>query len=146
MLQASAAIFAALAAPRLGLANGDDFFNNPLDAKVPLDQQMVFIGNVRDGAGNVVENAAINVSVRVPPGYSLEPVTFSAYTNVIGRYRTLDVLSVVASMIGADVDLKPQAVEITAKKAGYTMSRRMNRARASQNRGLFEVNFVLERE
>jgi UDP-3-O-[3-hydroxymyristoyl] glucosamine N-acyltransferase len=145
MFRCGVAALMALAGPRLARANGDDFFNNPLDAQVPINEQMVFIGNVRDDKGNVIENAAINLKVAIPPGFSLEPVTFSAYSNVIGRYRTLDVLSVVASMIGADVDLAPQAVELTVKKAGYVMSRRMSRARASQRRGLFEVNFVLEK-
>ena len=145
LLQAGIAALAVLAAPRLVRANGDDFFNNPLDAKIPLDQQIVFSGTAKDAAGHYLDNVSINVSVTVPPGYSLEPITFNAYTNIIGRYRTLDVLSVVSSMVGADLDLTARTVEITAKKQGYVMSRRMNRAKASQNRGLFEVNFVLEK-
>ena len=144
-VQAGIATLAVLAAPRLVRANGDDFFNNPLDAKIPLDQQIVFVGTAKDPAGNYLDNVSINISVNVPPGYSLEPITFNAYTNVIGRYRTLDVLSVVSSMIGADLDLPAKSVEISAKKPGYVMSRRMNRSRTSQNRGLFEVNFVLEK-
>jgi hypothetical protein len=145
LIQAAFAGLLTFAGAQSALANGDDFFNNPLDEKVPLDQQIVYVGTVKDEEGNFLDNVSITIRVPVPPGYSLEPVTYNAYTNIIGRFRTLDALSVVASMVGADLDIAARDIEISAKKDGYTVARRMNRARSTQNRGLFEINFILEK-
>ena len=67
-------------------------------------------------------------------------LTYDAYTNILGRYRSLDVGRAVIDL-GFEVD--PKLISVTVFKQGYTMTRRMNRGSPRLKKGAFEMNFVM---
>ena len=137
-----------LSIPRPAEANGDAFFKMDLfDAAMAKN---VFLGSVKDDEGNYVEDAVITVHVQVPEEYGGDALTFNAYTNVIGRYRTLDTAAAVAALLELEIPVEEikldfSKVELTAEKKGYAMKRRLRRGRAAQSDGPFEIDFVLAR-
>lgn len=64
------------------------------------------------------------------------------WTNVLGRFRTIDVVRIVARE-GARLD--PQRVEFTVEKSGYEMVRRMIRTRGRETQmatGTYSAQWV----
>jgi len=147
LLALTAAMLLAAGVSTHARANGDEFFRgDAFSDNKPLDTQVIFSGSVRDEAGNYVEDATITVGITVSTPRGERRVTYNAYTNNIGRYRTLDVASVVLVMEEVAVDVDPRQVDITADKAGFKVTRRLDRSRARQTRGVFEVDFWVARD
>lgn len=128
-------------------ANGDAFFRfDVFDmSDTPLEEQTIFAGSVKDVDGKYVHDATITVSVTIPTARGVRPVTYNAYTNVVGRYRTLDVAAVILAMEEIEYDVDPREVEVTVEKEGYEVVRKLDRSRSSQQGGVFEIDFVLAR-
>ena len=124
-----------------GYANGDDFFEI-LD--VPMDDQLIFVGTVKDEDGNYLQDALVRWQATGKVGVDGGEHTSTAgtWTNELGRFRTVDVARVVARE-GAELD--PERVEVTVEKSGYEMVRRLSRNRGSQRMGLQEIDFVMRK-
>lgn len=126
-------------------ANGDNYFRfNVFDTK-PLDQQIIFSGTVKDEAGRYVKDARLTIGVMVPVEVGEKLVTYNAYTNDLGRYRSLDVGSVVLALEELEVAVDATKVSLKIDKTGYEEIRRLNRARGGQKNGIFEVDFTLRK-
>ena len=130
-------------AVRRAAADGDDFFNADTTNGIPLDQQLRYVGSVKDDAGVRVADAVITITIHVPPEYGGQQLKFESYTNMIGRYRSLNLPSVMFSMLGLELDVEPSQVEIAAGKKGYATLRTLRRSKTSQRRGAIETDFVL---
>lgn len=127
-------------------ANGDEFFrDNAFSDDKPLEEQVIFSGRVRDEAGGYIEDATITLAITVQTPRGERRISYNAYTNNIGRFRALDVATVVLVMEEIEVDVDPKAVEITVEKEGYRLSRRLSRSKARQTRGVFEIDFWMTR-
>ena len=127
------------------LCNGDEFYRfNALDAKA-LGSQVIFAGIVKDAEGNHLPDAKVTIGVVAPTIYGNKLVTFNAYTNVAGRYRALDVASVVSTLEEVEMAVDPALVEVTVAKEGYAVTRKLNRSRGGQKFGLFEVDFTMRK-
>ncbi len=128
------------------LSNGDEFFrDDAFSDDKPLETQVIFSGSVKDAAGRYVEDATITVAVTVATPRGERRIAYNAYTNNIGRYRTLDVASVVLVMEEVEVTVDPRTVELSVAKSGYEVTRRLDRSRAGQTSGVFEVDFWMTR-
>ena len=126
-------------------ADGDDFFNADSTGGIPLEEQLRYIGSVKDDRGGRITDAVITITVKVPPEYGGQVLRFDAYTNVLGRYRSLNLPSVMFSMLGLEIDVDPSQVELSAVKKGYATIRTMRRSRAGQRHGAIETDFVLSK-
>jgi len=125
--------------------NGDEFFRGDAFADdKPLDAQVIFTGSVKDQQGNYIEDATITVALTVNTPRGERRITFNAYTNNIGRFRTLDAATVVLVMEEVEVDVDARQIELTVGKPGYEVVRRLDRSRRGQKRGVFEVDFTLQ--
>jgi hypothetical protein len=129
-----AALCAALAVPKIAAANGDVFFEA---LEIEGDPQFVFYGSVKDRAGNYVDGALVAVDVSEPQ------LTYESYTNMLGRFRSLDVGRVVQDL-GYEID--PSLIDVTVFAPGYKTVRKLSMRRSRDTIGAFEVNFVLEKE
>ena len=130
---------------RSAAADGDDFFNADTTKGIPLDEQLRYVGNVKDDRGARVADAVITISVHVPLEYGGQVLKFSSYTDVLGRYRSLNLPSVMFSMIGLELDLDPSQVELSASKTGYSVIRTMRRTKAAQRHGVIETDFIVSK-
>lgn len=124
-----------------GYANGDDFFEI---IDVPMDDQLIFVGTVKDEDDNYVQYALVRWQATGKVGVDGDEHTSTAgtWTNMLGRFRTVDVARIVARE-GAELD--PERVELTVEKPGYEMVRRLSRNRGSQRMGLQEIDFVMRK-
>jgi len=127
------------------LANGDEYYRfNALNPKA-LGSQVIFAGMVKDTAGAHIPDAKVTIGLNVNTFYGEKFVSFNAYTNLAGRYRALDVASVVSALEEVTVDVDPAKVQLSISKDGYTLVRKLNRSRRGQKAGVFEVDFTLEK-
>jgi hypothetical protein len=125
-------------------SNGDEFFRDDAFADdEPLDAQVIFSGSVKDQQGIRIEDATITVALTVDTPRGERRITFNAYTNNIGRFRTLDAASVVLVMEEVEVEVDARQIELTVAKPGYGFVRRLDRSRRRQTSGIFEVDFTL---
>ena len=134
MLGLGAALSAVAAVSRTALANGDVFFEAE---EIPGQTEFVYFGSVKDEAGNYLDNVTVTIDVSDPH------LTYDAYTNVLGRYRTLDVGRAVIDL-GFPMD--PTKVTMTVFKVGYKLIRTMDRRPARAKKGAFEVNFIMAKD
>ena len=127
-------------------ADGDDYFVselfNPDGSPV---SQGGFAGIVKDDSGKLVKDATIKISLNVDNGQGTYPIAYNAYTNELGRYRSLDPKGVVADFLAIDVNVDPKTVDVTAAKDGYEMARRFVRGRPKAG-GFYEIDFVLKKK
>lgn len=131
--------------PGWACANGDAFFRFNLFemSDTPIEEQTIYMGNVKDVDGNYIMDATITVGITVPTSRGERRVTYNAYTDVVGRYRTLDVASVILALEEIEYEVDPQDVQVTVEKDGYEVVRRLDRSRRSQKSGVFEINFLM---
>ena len=122
---------AALALSPPALANGDVFFEAE---EIPGQTEFVYFGTVKDESGNYLDGATVTTDVMEPH------LTYDAYTGLLGRYRTLDVGRDIVEL-GFPVD--PAKIDVKVYKPGYKMVRRLNRGSPRQNKGAFEINFIM---
>ena len=131
MLGLGAVLSAVAAVSRSAFANGDVFFEAE---EIPGQTEFVYFGSVKDEDGNYLDGVTVTTDVSEPH------LTYDAYTNILGRYRSLDVGRAVIDL-GFEVD--PKLISVTVFKQGYTMTRRMNRGSPRLKKGAFEMNFVM---
>jgi hypothetical protein len=144
-LLAIVAIFLWTCALSVAWGNGDEFFRaDAFSDDKPLDTQVIYNGSVRDEEGNYIEDATITVGITVQTPRGERRVTYNAYTNNIGRYRTLDVATVILVMEEVTVEVDPRQVDITVDKTGYRLVRRLDRSRVRQTNGVFEIDFWMD--
>ncbi len=139
----------ALLVPCAARADGDDFFAFSSRTFNPDGSRAIakngFFGNVRDDEGNLLRDATLTVSVTVPGEDGPRQVNYNSYTNVLGRYRTLDASGVVSDLLGIEADFKPGDVKLVGvEKKGYVQTRRLNRSRPGQA-GVLEVDFIMKK-
>lgn len=140
---------AAILAPGIALADGDDFFAFQSRTFNPDGSRAVakngFFGSVRDDDGNMLRDATLTVAVTIQTEEGARQVNYNSYTNVIGRYRTLDATNVVSDLLGIKADLKPGDIKLVGvEKKGYAMVRRVNRSRPGQT-GVVEIDFIMKK-
>lgn len=133
-LFAGSAACVAIAAPRVADANGDIFFEA---LEIEGDPQFVYYGSVKDQAGNYINGALVSVDVSDPQ------LTYESYTNMLGRFRSLDVGRVMQDL-GYRVD--PNLIDITVFAPGYKTVRKFSMRRSRDTLGAFEINFIMEKE
>jgi hypothetical protein len=133
-----------LVCPDPAFSNGDEFFQgDPFADDKPLDTQVIFAGSVKDLDGQPIEDATITVAITVDTPRGERPITYNAYTNNIGRYRALDVATVIMVMEQVAVMVDPRQVELSVAKPGFEVVRRLDRSRRSQTSGVFEIDFTM---
>ena len=108
-----------------GYADGDDYFQ---PTNLPLNQQLIFVGVVKDEAGGYLQGALVRWTATGTASVDGEDYTSSAgsWTDLLGRFRSVDVARVLA-IEGIKVD--PARVEVTVEKPGYEVVRRLKRSR-----------------
>ncbi|MBY0511272.1 MAG: carboxypeptidase-like regulatory domain-containing protein [Rhodospirillaceae bacterium] len=134
MIAGGAAVVAVAGLTRTALANGDVFFEAE---EIPGQTEFVYFGSVKDEDGNYLDGATVTIDVSDPH------LTYDAYTNVLGRYRTLDVGRAIVDL-GFEID--PSKVTVTVYKRGYAMTRRLDRRPVRAKKGAFEMNFVMAKD
>lgn len=134
VLGLGAVLSAVVAVSSTALANGDVFFEAE---EIPGQTEFVYFGSVKDEAGNYLDNATVTIDVSDPH------LTYDAYTNILGRFRTLDVGRAVVDL-GFEVD--PKTVTMSVYKPGYKLARTMDRRPARAKKGAFEVNFIMAKD
>ncbi len=134
LVTAAAGLLTAAMLPRPALANGDIFFEA---LEIEGDPQFVFFGSVKDKKGNAVSGALVSVDVSEPQ------LTYESYTNVIGRYRSLDVGRVIQDL---GYQINPRNIDVSVFAPGYKTTRKFSMRRTGDIIGAFEVNFVIEEE
>ena len=124
-----------------GYANGDDFFEL---IDVPMDDQLIFVGTVKDEDDNYLQDALVRwqATGRVGVDGGEHISTAGTWTNELGRFRTVDVARIVAKE-GAELDT--ERVKLTVEKPGYEVVRRLSRNRGRQRMGLQEIDFVMRK-
>ncbi|MBM3514026.1 MAG: hypothetical protein FJX59_09950 [Alphaproteobacteria bacterium] len=143
---ARALILSVLFVARLAHANGDEFYRfNALDGK-DLASQVIFAGIIKDADGRHLNDVKVTFSIEVASNYGPKTVSYNAYTNVAGRYRSLDVASVVATLEEVAITVDPAQVQITATKKGFTLARKFNRSPARQKTGVIEVDIEMAKQ
>ena len=144
-----AVLAAVFSVPGVVRADGDDFFAFQSRTFNPDGSRNIarngFFGNVRDDDGNLLRDATLTVAVTIQTEEGPRQVNYNSYTNIIGRYRTLDATNVVSDLLGIEADLKPGDVKLVGvEKKGYTQMRRLNRSRPGTT-GVFEVDFIMKK-
>ena len=131
-LIAGAALCAASAVPGTVMANGDVFFEA---LEIEGDPQFVYYGSVKDRSGKYINGALVAVDVKAPQ------LTYESYTNMLGRFRSLDVGRVIQDL-GYEID--PSSIDISVFAPDYKTVSKFSMRRSRDTVGAFEVNFVLE--
>lgn len=129
-------------------ADGDEFFASNLRSVGRSGSgdgaRIGFMGTVKDDQGRYLSEAEVTIHVTVPTGDGVEDVTYKSFTDVIGRYRTLDAADVISILKGIDVELKPADVRLDGvSKDGYVQLRRFDRSRTGQT--VREIDFVMKK-
>lgn len=130
-LVGGAALCAVAGVSRHALANGDEFFGAE---EIPGQTEFVYFGSVKDEKGDYLDAVEVTFNITEPP------LTYVSYTDVIGRFRTLDAGRAIVDL-GFEVD--PRNFEITVARDGYKQVRRMNRSPVRAKKGAFEISFVM---
>lgn len=115
-------------------SNGDLFFEA---AEIPGKPEYVIFGNVKDNRGQYVVGAFVTVKIGEPR------LSYTAETDILGRFRTLDIGRAIRGL-GYDVD--PEKIAIDIEYPEHKVARRIYRGKRGQNKGAVETNFVLEKE
>ncbi len=124
-------------------ADGDEFFASVL-RQAGEGAKNGFMGNVKDDEGRLLPDAIVTVLVKAPGEGGPTDVTYKSYTNMLGRYRTLDPVDVVGLIRDIDVVLKPEDVTLVGvAKDGYTQVRRFDRSKPGQ--AVREIDFVMKK-
>ena len=134
LVTAAAGLVTAAILPCPVFANGDIFFEA---LEIEGDPQFVFFGSVKDKDGRPLSGALVSVDVSEPQ------LTYESYTNVIGRYRSLDVGRVIQDL---GYKINPRAIDVAVFVPGYKTVKKFSMRRTGDTIGAFEVNFVIEEE
>ena len=116
---------------KAALANGEQFFGAE---EVPGHPVFVYFGTVKSEGGKYLEATEVTLKITDPP------MTFTAYTDILGRFRTLDAGRTLTDL---GYEVVPANFVVTVARDGYVQTRRMNRAPANAKEGAFEINFVM---
>ncbi len=130
-LVGGAAICATAGLSRSVLANGDEFFGAE---EIPGQTEFVYFGSVKDENGKYLDAVEVTFNITEPP------LTYVSYTDILGRFRTLDAGRAIVDL-GFEVDTSN--FEISVARDGYKQVRKMNRSPVRAKKGAFEVNFVM---
>lgn len=131
-LFASIGMLAAAGLGREALANGDEFFGAE---EIPGQTEFVYFGSVKDAEGNYLDAVEVTLNVSEPP------LTYVAYTDVIGRFRTLDAGRAIVDL-GYEVDTTKFSLSVA--RDGFKQVRKLDRTPRRAKKGAFEVNFVMD--
>jgi hypothetical protein len=123
---------AAAAAP-IAMANGDLFFAEAVE--IPGKTEFVYFGAVKSADGGYLADVIVSIEASDPR------LSYEAYTNVIGRYRSPDIGRAIVDL-GYEVDASK--IQVTVFKKGYRTIRRMYRGKARQNKGAVEMDFTMQ--
>lgn len=114
-------------------ANGDEFFG--LEEMGPVD--FLYFGSVKDDKGQFLSGAEVTLKVSDPE------LIFVEQTDVIGRFRTMDVGR---QLIDRGYDVDPSTFSLSVALNGYKQVRKLDRRPGRLNKGSFEVNFVMVKD
>ncbi len=115
------------------LANGDEFFG--LEEMGPVD--FLYFGSVKDDKGQFLSGAEVTLKVSDPE------LIFVEQTDVIGRFRTMDVGR---QLLDRGYDVDPTTFSLSVAMPGYKQVRKLDRRPGRLNKGSFEVNFVMVKD
>jgi len=125
------ALCAAAGLSKAALANGEEFFGAE---EIPGHPVFVYFGTVKSEDGKYLEATEVTLKVTDPP------MTFTSYTDILGRFRTLDAGRTLTDL---GYEVVPSNFVVSVARDGYVQTRRMNRAPANAKEGAFEINFVM---
>ena len=116
-------------------ANGDDFFGAD---EVPGKPIFVYFGTVKSDTGKYLDGVEVTMEIADPP------MTLVVYSDILGRFRTLDAGRTLTDM-GYEVNAKNFKVSVAA--GGYRQIRQLNRAPANAKPGAaYEMNFIMTKD
>lgn len=115
-------------------SNGDMFFEA---MEIPGKPEYVIFGNVKDVDGKRIAGAFITIKISEPR------LSYTAETDVIGRFRTLDIGRAIRGL-GYDVD--PTKIAIDVEYPEHKVARRAYRGKRGQDKGAVEIDFVIEKK
>jgi hypothetical protein len=116
-------------------SNGDNFFEAQ---EIEGDPRYVVFGGVKDTEGRPLQDVLVIIE-STDPERSYE----QTYTDVLGRFRTLDIGRAIESL-GYSID--PSGITVEAWLEGYHTVRRLNRSPASRSVGVIEISFVMAKD
>lgn len=114
-------------------ANGDEFFG--IEEMGPVD--FLYFGSVKDEKGQFLPRAEVTLKVSDPE------LIFVEQTDVIGRFRTMDVGR---QLLERGYDVDPSKFSLSVALEGYKQVRKLDRRPGRLNKGSFEVNFVMSKD
>ena len=97
-----------------------------------------------DEDGNYLQDALVRWRATGTVGVDGDEHTSTAgtWTNMLGRFRTIDVARIVAREGAA---LNPQKIEFAVEKQGYEMVRQLIRNRGRERMGRQQIDFVMRK-
>ena len=131
-ISAAAALPAVTGGSKAALANGEEFFGAE---EIPGHPVFVYFGTVKSEDGKYLEAAEVMLKVQDPP------MTFTTFTDILGRFRTLDAGRTLTDL-GYTYDGTSNFV-MSVTRDGWVQTRRMNRAPAHAKEGAYEINFIM---
>lgn len=131
-LLGGATLCAVAAVSRSALANGDEFFGAD---EIPGKPVFVYFGTIRSTEGKYLNAVEVTLEIAEPP------MTLVSYSDVLGRFRTMDAGRTITDM-GYEVD--PKNFTVTIAREGFKEVRRLNRAPMNAKPGAaYEINFTM---
>jgi len=130
---AGVAICVASGFTQSAFANGDEFFG--IEEMGPVD--FLYFGSVKDESGQFLSGAEVTLKVSDPE------LIFVEQTDVIGRFRTMDVGR---QLLERGYDVDPSTFSLSVALQGYKQVRKLDRRPGRLNKGSFEVNFVMSKD
>lgn len=135
VLQGGVVLCAVAGLSPAAFANGDDFFGAD---EVPGKPVFVYYGTIKSDDGKYLEGTEVTLEIADPP------MTLVTYSDVLGRFRTLDAGRTLTDM-GYGVEASNLTVNVA--REGYRQVRRLNRAPANPKVGAaYEMNFIMTKD
>ncbi len=122
---------------RAAFANGDDFFGAD---EVPGKPIFVYFGTVKSDTGKYLDGVEVTMTITEPP------MVLVVYTDILGRFRTLDAGRTLSDM-GYTTEINSKNFKVGVATGGYRQIRQLNRAPANAKPGAaYEMNFIMTKD
>ena len=126
------AVCAITALSRTAFANGDEFFGAD---EIPGRPVFVYFGTIRSDDGKYLNAVEVTLEIADPP------MTLVSYSDVLGRFRTMDAGRTVADM---GYEVEAQNFKVSVAREGYREVRRLSRAPVKAKPGAaYEIDFIM---
>lgn len=120
---------------RTAFANGDDFFGAD---EIPGKPIFLYFGTVKSDEGKYLEGVEVTLEIADPP------MSLVTYSDILGRFRTLDAGRTLTDM---GYEVNPKQITVSVARGGFRQIRRLSRAPANAKIGnAYEMNFVMTKD